>query len=158
LAKDFHHIDPKLTRVILIEAGARILPSFAPELASRATRDLEILGVQVWTNSLVTNIDADGVQVGDERIAARTVLWAAGVRASDLGALPGAQRDAQGRVHVEPDLSVKGHPELFVLGDLAHVTGADGRPLPGTAPVAMQQGRYVAGVILDELAGRARKP
>jgi NADH dehydrogenase len=158
LAKDFHHIDPKLTRVILIEAGPRILPSFVPELASRAMRDLESLGVQVWTNSRVTAIDAEGVQVGDERIATRTVLWAAGVRASDLGALSGAERDAQGRVMVSADLSLKEHPEVFVLGDLAHACDAKGQVLPGTAPVAMQEGRYAAQLILDELAGRARAP
>jgi NADH dehydrogenase len=159
LARDFRNIDPKLTRVILIEAGARILPSFEPELASHAVRDLESLGVQVWTNSRVTDIDADGVQIGAERIRTGTVLWAAGVRASDLGALPGVPRDAQGRVMVGPDLSVPGHPELFVLGDLAHVEGRDGRPLPGIAPVALQHGRYTAHCVLDEIAGAtARKP
>jgi NADH dehydrogenase len=159
LARDFRNIDPKLTRVILIEAGARILPSFAPELASRAVRDLEQLGVQVWTNSRVTDIDAHGVQIGAERIRTGTVLWAAGVRASDLGAMPGAPCDAQGRVLVEPDLSVPGHPEVFVLGDLAHIAGADGRPLPGIAPVALQHGRYAAHCLLDEIAGAsARRP
>jgi NADH dehydrogenase len=158
LAKDFHNIDPKLTRVILIEAGPRILPSFDAVLASRATRDLETLGVQVWTQSRVTAIDAEGVQCGEERIATRTVLWAAGVRASDLGALAGVERDAQGRVVVAEDLSVKGHPEVFVLGDLAHASDAQGRALPGIAPVAMQQGRYAARQILRELGGGARAP
>jgi NADH dehydrogenase len=158
LAKDFHNIDPKLTRVILIEAGPRILPSFVPELASRATRDLETLGVQVWTNSRVTDVTAEGVQVGDEHIGTCTVLWAAGVRASDLGALPGAERDGQGRVTVDKDLSLPGHPEVFVLGDLACTRGADGQPLPGIAPVALQEGRHAARVILSELAGRPRPP
>lgn len=158
LAKDFHNIDPKLTRVILIEAGPRILPSFVVELASRATRDLETLGVQVWTNSRVTAIDAEGVQVGEERIATRTVLWAAGVRASDLGALPGVERDGQGRVMVGADLSVEGHPEVFVLGDLAYTRDPSGHPLPGIAPVAMQAGRYAARLILRELEGQARTP
>jgi NADH dehydrogenase len=158
LAKDFHNIDPKLTRVILIEAGPRILPSFVPELASRATRDLESLGVQVWTNSRVTAIDALGVQVGQERISTSTVLWAAGVRASDLGALPGVERDAQGRPMVKDDLTLEGHPEVFVLGDLAHARDANGASLPGIAPVALQEGRYAARLILRELEGRARTP
>jgi NADH dehydrogenase len=158
LARDFRRIDPKLTRVILIEAGPRILPSFPPELASRAARDLESLGVQIWTDSKVTEIDASGVQVGAERILTGTVLWAAGVRASDLGASLGAPRDPQGRVMVSPELTVPGHPELFVLGDLAHAPGRDGRPLPGVAPVALQQGRYAADAILADLRGEPRHP
>ena len=158
LARDFRAIDPKLTRVILVEAGPRILPSFSEVLASRATRDLESLGVQVWTNSLVTDVDGDGVRLRDERICTDTVLWAAGVRASDLGATLGVSCDRQGRVHVGDELTVTGHPELFVLGDLAHVRGDGGAPLPGTAPVAMQQGRYAAHAIRDTLAGRPRKP
>jgi NADH dehydrogenase len=158
LARDFRHIDPKLTRVMLVEAGPRILPSFDAELASRAVRDLETLGVQIWVDSKVTDIDETGVQIGAERIRTATVLWAAGVRASDLGASLGAERDAQGRVKVTPELTVPGHPELFVLGDLAHAVGADGRPLPGVAPVALQQGRYAALAILADLDGRARAP
>jgi NADH dehydrogenase len=158
LARDFRRIDPKLTRVILIEAGPGILPSFEPELASRAARDLEGLGVQIWINSKVTDIDACGVQIGEERIRTATVLWAAGVRASDLGASLGAERDAQGRVKVGPELTVPGHPEIFVLGDMAQGVGADGRPLPGIAPVALQQGRYAANTILADLRGRPRKP
>jgi NADH dehydrogenase len=158
LGRDFRNIDPKLTRVILIEAGPRILASFTAELASLAMRDLESLGVQVWTHSRVTNIDEGGVEVGAERIRTGTVLWAAGVRASDLGAGLGAECDAQGRVLVAPDLSVPAHPEIFVLGDLAHVRGKDGAALPGIAPVALQQGRYAARCVLDEIAGKARAP
>jgi NADH:quinone reductase (non-electrogenic) len=158
LARDFRHIDPKLTRVMLVEAGPRILPSFDSALASRAVRDLETLGVQIWVDSKVTDIDDTGVQIGAERIRTATVLWAAGVRASDLGASLGAERDAQGRVKVSPELTVPGHPELFVLGDLAHAVGADGRPLPGIAPVALQQGRYAARTILADLRGRPRAP
>jgi NADH dehydrogenase len=158
LARDFRRIDPKLTRVILIEAGPGILPSFEPALASRAARDLEALGVQIWINSMVTEIDASGVQVGPERVRTSTVLWAAGVRASDLGSSLGAERDAQGRVKVGPELTVPGHPELFVLGDMAHVAAAAGRPLPGVAPVALQQGRYAASTILADLRGQPRKP
>jgi NADH:ubiquinone reductase (H+-translocating) len=155
LAKDFRNIDPKLTRVILIEAGPRILASFHEELASRATRDLESLGVQVWTNALVTKVDAHGVEVGDERIGAATVLWAAGVRAAAIE-VPDVARDRQNRVHVGADLSLPGHGEVFVAGDLAHAVDADGRPYPGLAPVAMQQGRFVARAILREIAGQDR--
>ena len=158
LARDFRHIDPKLTRVMLVEAGPRILPSFDGAMASRAARDLETLGVQIWVDSKVTDIDDSGVQIGAERIRTATVLWAAGVRASDLGASLGAERDAQGRVKVTPELTVPGHPELFVLGDLAHAVGADGRPLPGVAPVALQQGRYAARTILTDLHGHPRAP
>ena len=158
LAKDFRNIDPKLTRVILIEAGPRILPSFSHQLASRAVRDLESLGVQVWTDSRVTSIDAEGVQIGKERIDTDTVLWGAGVHASALGMCVPAEHDAQGRVIVDPQLNVPGHPEIFVLGDLARANDAQGKPLPGVAPTAMQQGHYAARTILAELAGKPRKP
>lgn len=158
LAKDFRNIDSKLSRVLLLEAGPRILPMFSQEQASRATRDLENLGVQVWTSSLVTRIDADGVEVGDERVGAATVVWAAGVEASHLGNRLGAELDRQGRVVVEPDLSIKDSPNVFVIGDLAHCTGESGEPLPGVAPVAIQQGRYVARQILAEARGRPREP
>jgi NADH dehydrogenase len=131
---------------------------FAEPLASRATRDLENVGVQVWTNSKVTSIDAEGVSVGDERVTAKTVLWAAGVRASELGGQLGAVTDRSGRVTVREDLSIEGHPEIFVAGDLAHVIGAGGNALPGIAPVALQQGRYIGKTILDDLDGRVRKP
>jgi NADH dehydrogenase len=144
LARDFRQIDPTLARIILIEAGPRILPSFDERLASRAVRDLESLGVQVWIESAVTNIDAGGLDIGSERLACRTILWAAGVRASSLGQQLGAELDRQGRVVVEPDLSLPGHPEVFVAGDQAHVLGAHGEPLPGVAPAALQQGRYLA--------------
>jgi NADH dehydrogenase len=156
LARDFRHIDPTLARVILVEAGPRILPSFPESLARHATRDLESLGVQVWTSSAVTGVDAEGVQVGAERIAAHTTLWAAGVQASGLGRALGAPLDRVGRVQVAPDLSLPGHPDVFVIGDLAHVAGPDGKPLPGVAPVAMQQGRFAARAILADLAGRPR--
>jgi NADH:ubiquinone reductase (H+-translocating) len=156
LSRDFRRIDPKLTRIILIEAGPRILPSFADSLSSRATRDLEQLGVQVWTQALVTDVTAGGVHVGGERIDARTVLWAAGVRASPLGAVLGAKLDSQGRVFVGDDLTIPGHPEVFVAGDLAHCE-QDGRLLPGVATVALQQGRYIAQAIRDDVAGRPRE-
>src|SRR5262249_16186423 len=117
LAKDFRNIDATLARVILLESGPRILSMFSEEQASRAVRDLEHLGVQVWTNSRVTKIDADGVDIGPERLHAATVLWAAGVKASPLGQTAAWNVDRQGRVLVEPDLSVPGHKNVFVAGD-----------------------------------------
>jgi NADH:quinone reductase (non-electrogenic) len=157
LAKDFRQIDSKLARVILVEAGPRILPTFSEQQAARATRDLEHLGVQVWTHSTVTNIDADGVEIGNERLRAATVLWAAGVKASPLGSAAGLAIDRLGRVLVEPDLSVKGHKDIFVAGDMACFTHQADKPLPGTAPVAMQQGRFLARTIRSELAGKPRE-
>ena len=151
LARDFRSIDPRQTRVILIEAGPRILPSFDDKLAARAMRDLESLGVQVWTHSRVTNVGAGGVDVGNEHVAASTVLWAAGVRAADVGrTLSGATLDQVGRVRVNPDLTIPGHPEIFVLGDMARFEESEGKPLPGVALVAMQEGIYAANVVRKE--------
>ncbi|MDA3969972.1 MAG: NAD(P)/FAD-dependent oxidoreductase [Desulfobulbaceae bacterium] len=158
LARDFRNIDPKLTRIILIEAGQRILPSFPAKLASKATRDLEKLGVQVWTNSLVTKIDGNGVQIDKERVECATILWAAGVRPSALNAALGVELDRQGRVLVEPDLSVAGHPEVFVAGDQAHFDHGRAHPLPGIAPVALQQGHWIAKNILRSIKGAAPRP
>ena len=158
LAKDFRNIDATLARVILLEAGPRILHMFSEQQSARAARDLEHLGVQIWTGSAVTKIDGDGVEIGSERIMSATVLWAAGVKASSLGRDAGLEVDRQGRVIVEPDLSVKGHQTVFVAGDQACFTHQTGMPLPGTAPVAMQQGRYLARTIRLELAGQQRKP
>jgi len=151
LARDFRNIDPALARVILVEAGPRILPSFHETLARRAMRDLEALGVQVWTSSPVTRIDATGVEVGRERIETATTLWAAGVEASPLGKALGLATDRLGRIQVGADLSLPGHPEVFVLGDQAHVAGPIGAPLPGVAPVAIQAGRFAARTIRDEV-------
>ena len=156
LARDFRNIEPNLARVILIEAGPRILPMFSPQLSNRATRDLESLGVQVWTSSKVNNVDENGVDVGEERISSGTVLWAAGVQASSLGSRLNFETDPIGRVLVEPDLSVKGHSKIFVAGDQAHFE-IQGGSLPGVAPVAMQQGRFLAANILRELAGAERE-
>ncbi len=155
LVRDFRMTDPSLARIILIEAGERILPSFDEALAARATRDLESLGVQIWTNSPVTHIDAEGIEVGSERLACRTVLWAAGVRASSLGEKLGVEQDRLSRVVVTGDLSVPGHAEVFVIGDQAHAMGPDGNPLPGQAPAALQQGRYVAKRIGALVAGHS---
>lgn len=156
LAKDFHNIDPKLTRIVLIEAGPRILPTFSPESATQATRDLEGLGVQVWTSAAVSKIDASGVEVGRERIEAGTMLWAAGVMPSALNGKLGGERDRAGRAVVASDLSLANQPSVFVVGDQAHAKDADGKPLPGLAPVAMQAGRFAAKAILREIAGKPR--
>jgi NADH dehydrogenase len=158
LAKDFRNIDAASARVILLEAGPKILPMFSDELIAHATRDLEHLGVQVWTNSAVTKIDAEGVEIGSERLRAATVLWAAGVKASALGQTLDCPVDRQGRVPVEPDLSLAGHSNVFVAGDQASFTHQTQKPLPGTAPVAMQQGRYLAKLIRREVAGQPRQP
>jgi NADH dehydrogenase len=156
LAKDFKQIDPRLTRVILVEAGPRILPSFSEAHSRKVTRDLEKLGVQVWTTSMVTKVDAKGVEVGKERIMASTVLWAAGVKSSELSHKLGLGLDKFGRVIVEPDLSLKNYPDIFVVGDQAHFAHQTGKPLPGLAPVALQQGRFVAKNILRQVSGRER--
>ena len=156
LTQEFRSIDPKLTRIILIEAGPRILPSFSQELAGKATRNLENLGVQVWTSSTVSHVDSEGVEVGDEKIRAATVLWAAGVRASSLNKKLGFDLDRQGRIYVEADLSLEGYPEVFFAGDQAHCRDNNGNPLPGLASVALQQGRFVAKMIKNELNGRQR--
>jgi NADH dehydrogenase len=157
LSRDFRQIDPRRTRVILVEAGPRILPAFDPRSAERATRDLESLGVEVRVSAAVTAVTSEGVALGSDRIRAATVLWAAGVRASDIGRKLGVPTDSAGRVMVEADLSVPGRRDVFVVGDLAHALDArTGRPLPGVATVAMQQGIYVAKTILAERAGRAR--
>lgn len=156
LAKDFHNIDPKLTRIVLIEAGPRILPTFSPASATQATRDLEALGVQVWTSAAVSKIDASGVEVGRERLEAGTMLWAAGVMPSVLNSQLGAERDYAGRAIVGLDLSLANQPHIFVIGDQAHAKDANGQPLPGLAPVAMQQGRFVAKAILRDIDGKPR--
>ncbi len=158
LARDFDRIDPTSARVLLIEAGPRILPSFDAAQAARAARDLESLGVQIWTESPVTAIDAEGVELRRERIQAGTVVWAAGVRPAPLNQKLGVPLDRQGRVLVETDLSLKGHPEVFVMGDQARVGGEDDEPLPGVAPVAIQQGRHVARNLQRELRGKPREP
>lgn len=158
LQREFRHVDPSRSRVILVEGGERVLAAYPPELSRRAQEQLESLGVEVRLRSLVTGIDPEGVQVGDERIATRNVVWAAGVAASPLGRTLGVPVDRMGRVVVEPDLSVPGHPELFVIGDLASFTHQDGQPLPGTAPVAMQEARAAAANITRLVRGEGVRP
>lgn len=147
LAADFRHIDTRMTRVILAEAGPQVLPAFPASLSERAKKSLTDLGVEVRLGVAVTQVDELGVLLGTERIHAATVLWAAGVAASTAAKLLGAAQDRAGRTLVEPDLSVPGHPEVFVIGDTAHVSGTDGKPLPGIATVAKQQGRYLGRLI-----------
>lgn len=153
--RDFRRIDPTTARVILIEASERLLDAFDPDLSARARRDLERLGVQVWLNTMVTDIDESGVRIGEERLSARNVFWAAGVRASELGACLPAETDKGGRVRVKSDLTIEGHPEIFVLGDLARATDADTRnEVPGIAPAAIQMGRFAARIIKREAQGK----
>ena len=160
LAGEFRRIDPARARVQLIEAGPRVLASFPPQLSERAAAQLRKLGVELLTGAPVQAIDGQGYVRDGERTAARTVLWAAGVAASPLGRLLGvaAERiDRAGRIQVEPDLSVPGHPEVFVAGDLAAIT-TTGTPVPGTAPAAKQMGAHVAATIQARMAGRASTP
>jgi len=151
LSGEFRRSDPRRANVILVEAGPRLLPAFATDLSAKAQRQLEKLGVQVRTGTTVTAIDNNGVTLGDQPLAARTVLWAAGVAASPLGATLHVPLDRAGRVQVEPDLSLPGHPEVFVVGDLASVSQPDGKLVPGVAPAAKQMGRYAALRILAHL-------
>lgn len=155
LRGDFRHISVTSARIVLVEAMPDLLTAFPLPLSKRVVRKLERLGVEVRTSERVEQVDAHGVLVEGERIAAGTVIWAAGVKASPAGEWLGAVTDRVGRVVVDGDLSVPDHPEIFVLGDTALVAGTDGKPLPGVAPVAMQQGRYVGKVIRERVAGHA---
>jgi NADH dehydrogenase len=157
LAREFRRSDPRTARVVLIEGAPRVLPPYPESLSIAAQEQLERLGVQVNLNARVTDIDAQGVALGEERIEARTVLWAAGVAASPLGAALGAPLDRAGRVQVAPDLSLPGHPEVFVIGDLCSLQ-QDGRPVPGVAPAAMQMGRHAGEMIRRTLQGEPRRP
>ena len=158
LTRDFRHVDPASARVLLLEAGPRVLPAFPPDLSAAAQARLEKMGVQVRLGAMVTGIDAEGVSVGNERIRSRCVLWAAGVAASPLAKSLGVPLDRAGRVLVEPDLSVPGAPAAFVIGDLAAVKMPDGRPVPGVAPAAIQGGRHTAKNIVRMIRGEATLP
>jgi NADH dehydrogenase len=153
LPREFRVARPHDARIHLVEAGPHVLAAMPEKLSAIARRELERLGVEVHTGAAVTDIDATGVRVGDEPIVARTVLWAAGVAASPLGAQLGGERDRAGRVRVAPDLSLPGHPEVFVIGDLAWVE-QDGRRVPGMAPAAKQMGAYAARAVRKRIAGR----
>ena len=157
LPREFRIAHPRQARIHLVEAGPRVLSAMPETLSAIAQRKLERMGVDVHTGAAVTGIDATGVRMGDEHIPARTVLWAAGVAASPLGAQLGAERDRAGRVKVAPDLSLPDRPEVFVIGDLAWVEQG-GQRVPGMAPAAKQMGTYVAHAIRDRIAGRAARP
>jgi NADH dehydrogenase len=155
LPPDFRNVDPNAARVLLIEAGPRVLPAFPEKLSAYAERSLGHMGVEVRTNALVTDIDEHGVLLGNERIGAGAVIWAAGVQASPAARWLAASPDRAGRVRVEPDLTLSGHPEVFVIGDTAAVSDAQGAPVPGVAPAAKQMGAYVARVIAGRISGAA---
>jgi len=151
LAHDFRSIDPARTHIVLIEGGPRILPAYTEDLSRSAEEQLRGLGVEVRTSTMVTQVEAGAVYLGETRLSSTVTLWAAGVAASPLGKKLGAPVDRAGRVMVQADLSLPGHPEIFVIGDLAAAKDEHGKPLPGVAPVAIQQGNYVAKVIRQEL-------
>ena len=150
---EFRRFDPRNARVVLVEGSDRVLPPYPPALSEKARLQLERLGVTVWVGKRVTGVDPGGVAIGGERLDAKTVLWAAGVASSPLGASLGVPLDRAGRVKVEPDLSIPGHPEVFVVGDLAAVDG-----VPAIAPGAKQMGAHAARNILERLAGRPTRP
>ena len=156
LPRDFRHIDTTLARIVLIEGGPRLLPAFPPDLSEQAKADLIDLGVEVRTNTLVTNVGDGVVELGSERIEARTIFWAAGNAASSLGASLKADLDRLGRVVVNDDLSIAGHPEVFVIGDLAALV-SDGKPVPAVAPAAMQSGRTAARNIAHTIRREGRE-
>lgn len=155
LRGEFRRFDPRNARVVLVEGTDRVLPGFPPALSQKARLQLERLGVTVWAGRRVTGVDAGGVQLGGDRVEARTVVWAAGVAASPLGATLGVPLDRAGRVIVEPDLTVPGHPEIHVLGDLASVPD---QSIPGIAPAAKQMGRHAARNIAAQLRGESTRP
>jgi len=157
LSGEFRRIDPSRARVVLVEGTDRVLPPYPPALSQKARRQLEALGVEVRTGAVVTHVDERGVRLGEQRLDARTVLWAAGVAASPVGRSLGGAVDRAGRVRVEADLTLPGHPEVFVVGDLAAVE-KDGRLVPGVAPAAMQMGRHAAINVRRALAGQPRRP
>jgi NADH dehydrogenase len=156
LPKDYRHIDTRTTRVIVFEGGPRVLAPFPPELSARAQRDLERMGVEIRLNSTVTNVTPEGIFIGEEFIPVRNVFWAAGVKANPLGQSLGVPLDRAGRVIVGPDLSIPGHPEVFVTGDMAAATSADtGKPVPGVAQGGLQMGKHAGETIAREVLGRS---
>jgi NADH dehydrogenase len=158
LRHDFRTINPRDARIVLVEAGPRVLAAFPPTLSESALRSLERLHVEVRLGKPVTECDDRGVTIGDDRLQAATIIWAAGVASSSASKWLGVEKDRVGRVVVGPDLAVPGHPEIFVIGDTAHAPGPDGQPLPGLAPVAKQQGAYAARLIVARLRSKTLKP
>ena len=157
LQSEFRAINPRQSKIILLEGGPRVLPTYPEDLSASAQRQLESMGVEVRTNAMVTNIEADAVSIGKEKIPAAVILWGAGVSASPLGKMLGVPTDRAGRVIVEPDLSVPGHPEVFVAGDLAAAKRHNGQPVPGVAPAAIQMGKFAARQIKRSLKGKPRE-
>jgi NADH:ubiquinone reductase (H+-translocating) len=157
LAHEFRSIDPSRAHILLLEGGPRVLPAYPEDLSRSAEAQLRHLGVDVRTNTMVTAVEAGAVRIGETRMIAPVILWCAGVAASPLGRMLGVPMDRAGRVEVQPDLSIPGHPEVFVIGDLATLKGEDGKPLPGVAPVAIQEGQYVAKVIRGEISGKPKR-
>ncbi len=158
LEEEFRSIDPSRSRIILLEGGPRVLPTYPEDLSASAEKQLRQMGVEVRTNAMVTNVEDRLVTVGQEKIPAAAILWAAGVSASPLGKMLGAPTDRAGRVIVEPDLTIPGHPEVFVVGDLAASKMKDGNLVPGVAPAAIQMGKYAAHQIKRVLKGQPREP
>jgi NADH dehydrogenase len=158
LAADFRNIDPRSARIVLVEGGSRLLAALHPTLSEKARRSLEKLGVEVRLNAMVTSCSSRDVGIGSERIETRTIMWAAGVKASPAAEWLGVEADRAGRVKVAPDLSVPGHPDIFVLGDTALLADAAGKPLPGVAPVAKQQGEYLAKLLITRARSEAVPP
>jgi NADH dehydrogenase len=158
LPKDFRHIDTRKARVVLIEAGNRVLAGFPDDLSAYALASLQSLGVEVMFGAPVTDCSADGVVFGGNKLEARTIIWAAGVRASRAAEWLNAPADRAFRLKVESDLTVPGHPDIFAVGDTTVIAGPDGNPVPGIAPAAKQQGRYVASLISARLQGRTLPP
>jgi NADH dehydrogenase len=157
LQSEFRAIDPRQSRVILLEGGPRVLPAYPEDLSASAERQLKSMGVEVRTGALVTNLEPDAVWIGNEKIPAPVILWGAGVSASPLGRMLGVPTDRAGRVIVAPDLTVPGHPEVFVCGDLASAKRANGQPVPGVAPAAIQMGKFAARQIKRVIEGKPRE-
>ncbi len=158
LPQDFRNVDTRKARVVLIEAGSRVLAGFPDDLSSYARKSLEDIGVEVVLGQAVTDCNAEGVVYGGNQLDAKTIIWAAGVRASRAAEWLGAPADRAGRLQVAPDLTVPGHPEIFAIGDTVTISAWNGQPVPGIAPAAKQEGRYVAEVIKARLAGRTIEP
>jgi NADH dehydrogenase len=158
LARDFRHFDPRAARIVLVERGNSVLEAFPESLRAAALEDLQRLGVEVRTGAAVTTVSRGRVEIGGTTIEAATILWAAGVAAAEVGATLGVPVDRAGRVLVEPDLTIPGHATIFVVGDLASLKGADGKPLPGVAQVAIQMGKHAARTIRRAIDGKPSTP
>lgn len=157
LAHEFRSIDPTMAHILLLEGGPRVLPAYPEDLSASAEEQLRHLGVDVRTSTMVTQVEPGAVRFGDTRIVAPVIIWAAGVAASPLGKKLGVPCDRAGRVQVQPDLSIPGHPDVFVVGDLATIKDENGKPVPGVAPAAMQEGTFVANTIRRDIAGQPRE-